>query len=189
MIQTQSASSKNEDPSAPLVQRILFILIACIVVLIDQLTKGWVENNMLLNTSWAPFPEISHLFQFTHVANTGAAFGSFAGGGNIFAIVAVIVTGAIIYYNFSLPVGMLSLRIALGLQLGGALGNLADRFRLGHVTDFLDFGPWYIFNIADTSIVVGVIILGILMWLEKPEETTQESTPSEITIQDETSLV
>ena len=56
-------------------------------------------------------------------------------------------------------------RLALGLQLGGALGNLSDRLRLGHVTDFVDFGPW-VFNLADVAIILGTLILMGVMWQE-----------------------
>jgi signal peptidase II len=59
------------------------------------------------------------------------------------------------------------------MQLGGALGNVIDRFRLGHVTDFLDFGPWPVFNLADTSIVAGVVILTWLMFQEQREHQTK----------------
>jgi signal peptidase II len=88
-------------------------------------------------------------------------FGLFQGTGMFFAILAVFVIGAIIYFNFTLPGDQWLLRIAIGLQLGGAIGNLVDRLRQdGHVTDFIDIGPWYIFNLADLAIVSGVILFG-----------------------------
>jgi signal peptidase II len=149
----------------------MLFLIAAVVILADQFTKFWVEANIPTNTSLAPFPEYADLFQLTHVHNTGAAFGMFAGGGYIFAIVAIVVATVIVVYNFSLPAGMFALRLALGLQLGGALGNFIDRLRIGHVTDFFDVGPFfYIFNIADASIIGGVIVLALLMWQERREE-------------------
>jgi len=72
---------------------------------------------------------------------------------------------AILIYNYHLSGRQLGLRLALGLQLGGAIGNLADRLRLGHVTDFVDFGPW-VFNLADVAIILGALILVGVMWQE-----------------------
>lgn len=148
-------------------QLTLVFWLAGLVIVIDQVTKWMVEARLPLNRSWAPWPEYAHLFQFSHVANTGAAFGLLPNGSLFFGAAAVLVAIVIVVYNFQLPAGFWGLRFALGLQLGGALGNLIDRVRLGHVTDFFDFGPWYIFNVADISIVTGVIILGCLMWLEE----------------------
>lgn len=158
------------SPPPPLWRHLLFLLVvAGAVIAADQLTKIAVERALPLNSSWAPFPGVAHLFQFTHVSNTGAAFGLFPTGSLLFAVVAVVVGLVILVYNFQLPAGNLLLRLALGLQLGGALGNLLDRLRLGHVTDFLDFGPWPVFNLADTAVVAGVVLLGLLMLLEERE--------------------
>jgi signal peptidase II len=95
-------------------------------------------------------------------------------------LVALLVAGIIILYNYRLPTGHILFRVALGLQLGGALGNLIDRIRLGHVTDFLDFGPFPVFNVADASIVAGVLVLVFLMLTERqeqPEEAPARSAP------------
>ena len=169
-------SSNQENYKRPsLGQQTLLFVVAATVIVFDQLSKLIVENNLTVNHSWAPIPQLAELFKFTHVHNTGAAFGFFDGGGSIFAMIAVFVAMIIIYYNYSLPAGFHPLRMALGLQLGGAMGNLIDRIRLGHVTDFLDFGPWYIFNFADASIVMGVVILGLLMWQEERTLRANES--------------
>lgn len=148
-------------------QRIIFFLVAALVIVFDHLTKLYIENQLPLNHTWAPFPQLADYFRITHVSNTGAAFGLFPEGSLIFAVIAVVVGAVIIVYNYRLPAGHRLLRVALGLQLGGAFGNLIDRLRLGHVTDFLDFGPWPVFNVADMAIVAGVIILGFLMIQEE----------------------
>ena len=150
-------------------ERIIFVLVAALVIVIDHLSKLYIENWLPLNHTWAPFPELANYFRITHVSNTGAAFGLFPEGSLVFALIALIVGIVIIIYNYRLPSGHLLLRVALGLQLGGALGNLIDRLRIGHVTDFLDFGPWPVFNVADMAIVSGVIILGFLMIQEERE--------------------
>ena len=159
---------------ATTLQRSLLFLIAAAVIAVDQATKLLIERFLPLNMSWAPLPELSRFFKITHVSNTGAAFGLFPSGSLLFTVVAVFVAAVIVYYNFQLPRGQRLLRLALGLQLGGALGNLVDRLRLGHVTDFLDFGPWPVFNVADTSIVAGVVILGFLM-LREQKQGAEES--------------
>lgn len=152
-------------------QHLFLFVVTAVVILLDQFSKYIVEISLPLYQSYAPIPTIEALFRFTHATNTGAAFGIFPAGGPFFTIVAVVVGVVILYYNYTLPAGQISLRLALGLQLGGAFGNVIDRFRLGHVTDFLDFGPWPVFNLADTSIVTGVIILAWLMFKEQQHET------------------
>ena len=164
-----------ERPST-ITDQTLLLVVTAVVIILDHLTKLFIESWLPLNTSWQPWPEYAHLFQITHVSNTGAAFGLFPTGSNIFMVVAVLVAVIIIIYNYRLPAGHFLFRAALGLQLGGALGNLVDRIRLGHVTDFLDFGPWPVFNLADTSIVAGVAVLVLLMALEG-RETAEEDEP------------
>jgi signal peptidase II len=144
----------------------LIFIITAVVLIIDHYTKLLVEARIPLNTSIAPFPEYEAWLRLTHVTNRGAAFGLFPSGSTLFMVVAVIVSAVILIYNFRLPAGHGLMRVALGLQLAGALGNLIDRVRLGHVTDFIDIGPVPVFNVADASIVTGVILLGILMLFE-----------------------
>lgn len=169
----------DEKPSTIADQTLLLVVTAAVII-IDHLTKLYIEIWLPLNTSWQPWPEYGDIFQFTHVSNTGAAFGFFPTGSNVFMVVALLVAGIIIVYNYRLPTGHYLFRIALGLQLGGALGNLVDRVRLGHVTDFLDFGPTPVFNLADASIVVGVAILVLLMILEN-READEEPAPVAVT--------
>lgn len=164
--QTQETHSRRGDGW------ILFA-VAGLIIALDQLTKYVIEQTLPLYESWQPFPAIANLFQITHATNTGAAFGLFPSGSTLFAILAVVVAVGIIYYNYTLGRGHRLLRVALGLQLGGAIGNLADRLRQGYVTDFLDFGPWPVFNIADTAIVAGVILLAWLMLMEERAEMKQ----------------
>jgi len=169
-------TAEHGERKATWAQRFLPLLVAALVILLDQGSKYLIEANIPYNTSWAPIPWLAPVFQITHTGNTGIAFGLFAGGSVLFAIVACVVTVLILLYNYTLPAGNIGLRIVLGLLLGGALGNLIDRVRLGHVTDFLDFGPWPIFNVADTAVVVGALALAWLMWVESRAESR---TPSD----------
>lgn len=173
-LQDNKRSTRNPSHSAAVKhsQR-LAVWVALLVLLIDQISKWRVEATMPLNTAVAPFPGLYPYFQLAHVANRGAAFGLFSSGFLIFTILAVIVAAVIVWYNFSLQTQSKLVRIALGLLFGGAVGNLIDRLRQGHVTDFLDFdlssvinvplADWAVFNVADMAIVAGVILLAIVM--------------------------
>lgn len=156
-------------PRATLSEQLLLFVVAIVSIGIDQYTKYLVETNLDLFEVYAPIPSLESVFRIFHIYNTGATFGLFSGGGTIFRYVAILVSLGIIYYNFVLPGNQRLLRLALGLQMGGALGNMIDRFRIGHVTDFVDIGPWYIFNLADLSIITGAVILGLLVFQESRE--------------------
>lgn len=158
--------------------RALLPALAAAVIIVDQLTKLVIESTLPLYESWAPIPAIAAFFQISHVSNTGMAFGLFPAGSMLFAAAPVVVSLAILAYNYTLQSDQRLLRVALGLQLGGALGNLIDRVRIGHVTDFLDFGPWPVFNLADLSVVSGAIVLAWYFWQEGRErnEAEQQTT-------------
>ncbi len=133
---------------------LLFIALAAALGL-DQLTKWLITSNMAWGQS---IPEEGFL-RLTFVHNTGSAFGLFQGQGMILSAIALVAVGAMIWLYRSSPMPSLLMRAALGLQMGGAIGNLIDRLRLGYVVDFFDVGPWPVFNIADSSVVVGIVIL------------------------------
>jgi signal peptidase II len=129
------------------------ILIAALVV--DQITKQLVLNNLGIGASWP----VDGFFRFTFVRNDGTAFGLFQDNGTLLTFVSIGAVALIVYfYREAVMVSWIT-RMALGLQLGGAIGNLLDRFRHGYVVDFLDVGPWPIFNIADSAIITGIVAL------------------------------
>lgn len=156
---------------------VLPLLIMAVVLLLDQGSKYLVETRIPLYGYWAPIPGLENIVRFTHTANTGAVFGLFQGTGMFFAGLAIVVAAAIVYINHTLPGKQWLLRVALGLQLGGALGNMIDRFRQGHVTDFIDIGPWYIFNVADMAIVGGVIVFAIALIRDEREARRKNAVP------------
>ena len=158
-------------PKASLGELLLPILVMGAVLILDQVSKNVVETRIPLYGYWAPIPALAEWFRITHTGNTGAVFGLFQGSGMYFAALAVVVSIAIVYFNITLPGGQWLLRLALGLQLGGALGNMIDRLRQGHVTDFIDFGPFYIFNVADIAIVSGVILFAFVMLRDMRRES------------------
>jgi signal peptidase II len=135
---------------------LLFFAIAGLVLALDQVTKYLVRANLSLGES---FPDEGPV-RITYVTNTGAAFGILQGQTLFLMVTTFFGLAAILLYYLYPPMEHGILRLALGLQLGGAVGNLADRVRLdGKVTDFIDVGPWPNFNLADSSIVVGVTII------------------------------
>jgi signal peptidase II len=134
---------------------LVLIQLAGLVFLIDQFSKYLVTEFLAYRES---FPAEGFL-RITHTFNTGSAFGLFQGQNTPLILVSVVGIAVLVllYRSQSLPTAWL--RLSLGLQLGGAAGNLIDRLRLGHVTDWADVGPWPVFNLADASIVTGLIIL------------------------------
>jgi signal peptidase II len=132
------------------------VLIAGGVVVADQITKRYVDANLALGESW---PSETWPFRFLHVKNTGAAFSMLQNQTLFLTIMSLVGLAAIVLYFRYRPSDHPLLRIALALQLGGAIGNLIDRALYGHVTDFLKIPNWPVFNIADSAITVGVAIV------------------------------
>lgn len=146
---------------------ILMLAVALTVILLDQVTKALVVANLALNEEWMPIEALRPYFTIHHIRNTGAAFGIFPEGGTFFMVVAFIVVGVIFYFYRQMPDSPPAVRVALGFQLGGAMGNLIDRLRQGYVVDFLDAKIWPVSNFADISIVSGVSALLLLIWWEE----------------------
>jgi signal peptidase II len=140
----------------------LFLLPAAIIIPLDQLTKLWVKHGMPLGGS----VPATGFFRITHVQNTGAAFGIFPDSIPVLAVVSgvgalvVLWLGLFMSRHLDFLNSKLSL-IALGMVLGGILGNFIDRAFIGYVTDFLKMGAWPDYNIADASEVVGSVILAV----------------------------
>jgi signal peptidase II len=129
-----------------------------------------VRTYVPVNQAWDALPWLAPYARVLHIQNTGAAFGLFQDAGLFFAVVAIVVSAVIIVYSARLGAGQWAIRVALGMQLGGALGNLIDRLTFGPVTDFISIGNFAIFNIADASISTGVALLALLMLLDARRE-------------------
>jgi signal peptidase II len=156
----EGAPAKQERPSNNIGARLKrdapFFLVALGVIVLDQLTKSLIRNNLAIGESW---PSDDWLVKVTHITNTGAAFGILQEQSLFLTITAFIGMGAIVFYYAFPPFEHGLLRVALGLMLGGAIGNLLDRLRFGEVTDFIHFPHYPAFNIADSSIVIGLAII------------------------------
>jgi signal peptidase II len=155
--------------------------ISGVVIFLDQVTKTIVRSQLMIGEIWVPWAWLEPYARIVNWKNTGVAFGMLQGFNDVFAILAVIVTIAILYYYPQVPRDEWPLRLAMGLQLAGAVGNLLDRIQVGWVTDFISLGNLPVFNIADLSITVGTIILVIWVWImEKRKEVPEPSSEEEI---------
>ncbi len=149
---------------------VLLFLIAGIIVALDQWTKYLVRTQIPYGGIWSPWPWLTPFARIVHWNNTGAAFGMLQGYGIVFTVLAIIVSLVIIYYYPRVSTEDWPLRFAMCLQLGGALGNLVDRITVGQVTDFVSVGTFAVFNIADASITVGVIVLLLGVWIKDTQQ-------------------
>jgi len=143
---------------------LLFFLVALFIIGADQASKAWIRSSL---------PEGYSLFRLgffriTRVHNTGAAFGLFPEQPSVLAIFAIIAAIVVLFFvlyghRYFPWLESISMTLTFGLVLGGTVGNLIDRFHFGYVTDFIDFGFWPTFNIADSAVTVGVILFALIL--------------------------
>ena len=152
-------------------------LLAGLIIALDQWAKMLVRT-MPLGATWLPagMEWLLPYARIVHWYNTGAAFGSFAGFGWVFTILAFVVAGLIIYYYPQVDDTDWWLKVAMGMQLGGAMGNVVDRlFNNMQVTDFISVGNFAVFNLADASITMGVVVLLLGVWFKELKERKQSA--------------
>ncbi len=135
----------------------IFTFISLLVVLADQYTKYLVRHKLIEGRSVKLIGKVVYL---TYLKNRGAAFSILQGGRWVFVVIA-IAAAALIIANIRLVVSNGLLSVGTALLLGGIVGNLIDRFFLGFVTDFIDFRFWPVFNIADSAVDIGLLIIFI----------------------------
>jgi signal peptidase II len=152
------------------------LAIAGFIIVSDQITKYLVRTNIPMGEMWSPWAWLAPFARIVHWKNTGAAFGMFQNFNLVFSILAVIVSIAILYYYPRVPREEWPLRLAMGMQLGGAVGNLIDRLTQGYVTDFVSVGNFAVFNIADASISVGVAVLILGVWFMEQSQKKKASS-------------
>ncbi|MCK9487644.1 MAG: signal peptidase II [Dehalococcoidia bacterium] len=140
-----------------------FLAVAGAVVLVDQVTKSLIRGWLSPGERW---PEGWDLIHLSHVRNSGAAFGILQGASEFLIVAALVGIGAITFFLLTLPAHHRWYPLALSAVLGGAIGNLTDRVRLGYVTDFIDPMNYPAFNIADSAIVLGVIAIAVLSFVD-----------------------
>lgn len=149
----------------------LFITGIIIITVLDQFIKFIAVNNLI---EVGTIPVIENVFHFTYCENTGAGFGFMSNYTHLLTILTFIIVAAALAYVFVKRPNDKMLNVAMTFMLGGAIGNLIDRVRLGYVVDFLDFRliNFPIFNIADCFITVGAIVLAVyvIFFSEKKEQ-------------------
>lgn len=141
--------------------------ISLILIALDQWTKGLVRANLVLNEFWMPVEWLAPYLRIVNWHNTGAAFGIFQGMNSVFMVLAIVIILLILIYFPLIPEEDFFFRLALSLQMAGATGNLIDRLYRGYVTDFISVGRFPVFNVADSCITLGVVVLLIGMWIEE----------------------
>ena len=148
------------------IKELIFTLVALAVVALDQVSKFFIRANM---TPGQSMPE-EGFFRITYVTNEGLAFGILSNQAFLITLTTIVGIAAILMYARYPLFNRVLFKISLGLLLGGAVGNLIDRIRFGEVVDFIDVGAWPVFNLADSAIVVGVIIIILyLLFLARRE--------------------
>ncbi len=150
----------------------ILVGLAAIIVAFDQWTKWLVRTNLPFQGIWLPdwLTWLAPYARIVNWSNSGAAFGTFQNGNSVFTVLAIIVIAAILYYYPRVDPHDWTLRLAMGLQLGGAAGNLVDRLLMQRVTDFIAVGTFPVFNVADASISIGVAVLLLGVWLKDRSE-------------------
>ena len=144
--------------------RLLFIVVALAVFVLDRVTKSLVVAQIPFGTE---VPVLGHLVGITNVHNSGAAFGVAPAGASIFLIASIAVAIGLVVYVARKP-GNAWTDSILGLIMGGTLGNGFDRIAYGTVTDFINFHFWPVFNVADSAISIGVVALIASYVLRRP---------------------
>ena len=153
-------------------RNLLLFGIALFVILVDQATKYFIRQSLVLGQAWLPFPP-SEFFRIVYWQNTGAAFGIFQNGNTVLKVLTSAIILFILVYYQTIPYAQKFVRVCLAIMLGGAIGNLIDRFTLGYVLDFIAVGRFPVFNIADSCVTVGVGLLILALVLEEKKTRAQ----------------
>jgi signal peptidase II len=142
---------------------VYFLISAVCVLILDQVTKYIIIEKLPISSE---IEVIRGFFYITHLKNTGAAFGLFQDSTRTLTIISFVAIALIIILKIMLKLNYAFYNVSLGFILGGALGNLIDRYFVGEVTDFLNFTFWPVFNIADSFIIIGFCLIIILILRE-----------------------
>lgn len=147
-------------------RKLYFPLAAVMLILLDQLSKQWIVNHIPLNAIRKCVPGI---FSLTYLRNYGAAFSILQNQQWFFTVITLTVVGAACYYFIKNINGNFWFLFGLLLIISGGIGNFIDRLRLSYVVDMvhLDFMNFAIFNVADSYLTVGVVIVFIALWKEE----------------------
>ena len=177
------APDTHETLSAPMQVRwdLIVAAIALVWVLLDQFTKHLIVAHFSGQHIADIVPVIGTIITFEYFGNKGAAFSSFTNSPGVLAFLILVAVGVIAWLYWSTRARANPwLKVTFGLIFGGAIGNLIDRVRLGYVVDFIHFQlpslhfDFFVFNVADTGISVGVVMLAIIFWMMPREPVSQD---------------
>ena len=174
----RNAATAGEPPVVriPWYRDRLLLSIIITAFLVDQVSKQLVRATLRLHESWPA----EGLIRLTHGTNTGTAFGLFPDQTLILIVASFFAIGFLYYFYRSHAFPSRLLRVAMGLQLGGALGNLVDRIIAGAVVDFIDLGWWPVFNLADSSIVIGIAMLVAVLFFGKDFQSQHQGSSGHV---------
>lgn len=150
-----------------------------LTALADQASKHWISANLEIYETMQPLPALAPLFQLTRSSNTGAAFGILPMAGDVFLVIALLIIAALLWYFREVPADGRLASFAIGLVIGGAIGNVLDRLQHGYVVDFIHYQiPNVISNVsnlADHAIVFGVLlVIGESFWRDYRDRRIQD---------------
>ena len=156
-----------------------------VVVALDQITKYWISQTLGQPHSVHSVEVIGNWVRLSYTTNSGAAFGMFPAATIVFTIIAIVAVPVLLLARSYVVDRSWWITVVFGMLAGGALGNLLDRLRMGHVVDFIDVGVgnlrWPSFNVADSSFVVGIILLAVYLSFSDgaPEEVQDGQHPDQ----------
>ncbi|HJZ46692.1 MAG TPA: signal peptidase II [Roseiflexaceae bacterium] len=156
-------------------------LVGVAVIGLDQLSKAWILRTLGPDEGTS-IPLLGSWLSLTYIKNNGVAFGMFQGIPHFFTLTSIVISiGALLFYRYQLPNNRPWIQVSLGMIVGGAIGNIIDRLRYGYVVDFVHVS-WFpgIFNLADSAITVGVLMLaGYLLLMGESGASVARKRPAD----------
>lgn len=154
------------------------LVVALLIVASDQVSKVWIVRELGPEPLERAIPLLGDTVRFIYSRNTGVAFNLFPGMSSIFIVTSLLIAlGALYIYRFYLPNHCAIIQVSLGLIEGGAIGNTIDRVRVGYVIDFIQVGWWPVFNVADSAITSGAVVLAVYLLLIDGRQPQQHTPP------------
>lgn len=146
-----------------------FFAATLLLILLDQASKWWIQWRLIPGQSVPVVPGVLH---FTLSFNSGIAFGLFPQLGGLFLWLSLAIVAVVLVYYLRIPTPSAYTTAIASLLAGGALGNVLDRVRLGHVVDFIDFRVFPVFNLADTAVTCATILWMVKQWVASPSKVS-----------------
>jgi signal peptidase II len=154
------------------------LIVSLVILVSDQVTKNWIVRQLGPEPALRHKSVIGNWFRLVYSQNTGIAFNFFPDMSPFFILTSLLISGLVLYgYMTHLPNRNPFVQLSIGLILGGAMGNTLDRIRVGFVIDFIQIGWWPVFNIADSAITTGAIVLAFYLVLVGEGDEPEQPAP------------